>query len=90
MAERKARHTLAAPMSIYEMHLGSWRRVGEKATGSLSYREMAPHLAEYVRRMGFTHVEFLPLMDHPFFGSWGYQNYRLLRAVGRTTARRRT
>jgi 1,4-alpha-glucan branching enzyme len=73
MAQRTARHTLAAPMSIYEMHLGSWRRIGAEGNRSLSYREMAPLLAEYVRRMGFTHVEFLPLMDHPFFGSWGYQ-----------------
>ena len=73
MAQRKARQTLAAPMSIYEMHLGSWRRIGAEGNRSLSYREMAPVLAEYVRRMGFTHVEFLPLMDHPFFGSWGYQ-----------------
>ena len=73
MAERKARNALSAPMSIYEMHLGSWRRVAAEGNRSLSYREMAPLLAAYVRQLGFTHVEFLPLMDHPFFGSWGYQ-----------------
>jgi 1,4-alpha-glucan branching enzyme len=73
MAERRSRSSLSAPISIYEIHLGSWRRIGAEGHRSLSYREMAPLLADYVRRMGFTHVEFLPLMDHPFFGSWGYQ-----------------
>jgi 1,4-alpha-glucan branching enzyme len=73
LATRASCSSLAAPMSIYEMHVGSWRRVTAEGNRSLSYREMAPLLAEYVRRMGFTHVEFLPLMDHPFFGSWGYQ-----------------
>ncbi len=73
MKERKSRNTLDQPMSIYEVHLGSWRRVPEEGNRSLSYRELAPALSEYVREMGFTHVEFLPLMDHPFFGSWGYQ-----------------
>jgi 1,4-alpha-glucan branching enzyme len=57
----------------YEIHVGSWRRVPSEGNRSLSYREMAVPLAEYVKQMGFTHVEFLPLMDHPFFGSWGYQ-----------------
>ena len=73
MKERKSRNTLDKPMSLYEVHLGSWRRVPEEGNRSLSYRELAPALSEYVREMGFTHVEFLPLMDHPFFGSWGYQ-----------------
>ncbi|MGH7875468.1 MAG: 1,4-alpha-glucan branching protein GlgB [Candidatus Binatia bacterium] len=73
MAERNARNRLSAPISIYEMHLGSWRRVPDDGNRSLSYREMAPLLAAYLRETGFTHVEFLPLMDHPFFGSWGYQ-----------------
>jgi 1,4-alpha-glucan branching enzyme len=73
MAERRARNGLDKPMSIYEVHLGSWRRVPEEGNRSLSYRELAPLLAEYVQQIGFTHVEFLPLMDHPFFGSWGYQ-----------------
>ena len=70
MHSRGARNALTAPISIYEVHLGSWRR-GEY--GPLSYREIAQPLAEYVRRMNFTHVEFMPVMEHPFYGSWGYQ-----------------
>ena len=73
MAERARRHPLTAPMAIYEVHLGSWRRVSEDNNRFLSYRELAPRLAEYVQRLGFTHVEFLPVMEHPFYGSWGYQ-----------------
>lgn len=73
MATRRHRNALEAPMAIYEVHLGSWRRVPEEGNRSLSYRELAPQLAEYVRRMGFTHVEFLPIMEHPFYGSWGYE-----------------
>ncbi len=73
MAGRKRRNALDAPIAIYEVHVGSWRRVPEEGNRSLSYRELALRLAEYVKRMGFTHVEFLPVMDHPFFGSWGYQ-----------------
>ena len=73
MAERRSHQGLDKPMAIYEMHVGSWRRVIEENNRSLSYRELAPALAEYLRHMGFTHVEFLPVMDHPFFGSWGYQ-----------------
>ncbi|HEY7556347.1 MAG TPA: 1,4-alpha-glucan branching protein GlgB [Candidatus Binatia bacterium] len=73
MAERRHHQGLDKPMAIYEMHLGSWRRVVEENNRSLSYRELAPILADYLRHMGFTHVEFLPVMDHPFFGSWGYQ-----------------
>jgi 1,4-alpha-glucan branching enzyme len=61
------------PMSIYEVHLGSWMRVSEDGHRPLTYREMAPKLAGYVRDMGFTHVELLPIMEHPFYGSWGYQ-----------------
>ena len=73
LGERGRRISLAQPISIYEVHLGSWRRIPEEGNRSLSYRELAPLLADYVRETGFTHVEFLPLMDHPFFGSWGYQ-----------------
>jgi 1,4-alpha-glucan branching enzyme len=73
MAERAQRQTLTAPMAVYEVHLGSWQRVVEESNRWLSYRELAPKLAEYVRRLGFTHVEFLPVMEHPFYGSWGYQ-----------------
>jgi 1,4-alpha-glucan branching enzyme len=60
-------------MSIYEVHLGSWQRVPEEGNRNLTYRELAPRLANYVREMGFTHVEFMPVMEHPFYGSWGYQ-----------------
>lgn len=60
------------PYSIYEVHYGSWRRKGED-NRSLTYPEMALELVKYVKDMGFTHVEFLPLMEHPFYGSWGYQ-----------------
>jgi 1,4-alpha-glucan branching enzyme len=60
-------------MSIYEVHLGSWMRVPEEGNRPLTYRELAPKLSEYVRRLGFTHVEFMPVMEHPYYGSWGYQ-----------------
>jgi 1,4-alpha-glucan branching enzyme len=73
MQGRRQKNRLDKPMAIYEMHVGSWRRVVEEGNRSLSYRELATQLAEYLKRMGFTHVEFLPIMDHPFFGSWGYQ-----------------
>jgi len=71
--KRKARNSLSAPMSIYEVHLGSWMRVPEENNRSLTYRELAPRLADYVNRMNFTHVELLPVMEHPFYGSWGYE-----------------
>jgi 1,4-alpha-glucan branching enzyme len=64
---------LAAPVAIYEVHLGSWRRVLEEGNRRLTYRELAQQLTEYVKDMGFTHVELLPVMEHPFYGSWGYQ-----------------
>ena len=73
MRVRRERNALKAPIAIYEMHVGSWRRLAEEQNRSLSYRELAVPLAEYLRQMEFTHVEFLPLTDHPFFGSWGYQ-----------------
>jgi len=73
LKKRQQCNSLDAPISIYEVHLGSWRRVPEENCRPLTYRELAPLLAEYVRQMGFTHVEFLPVMEHPFYGSWGYQ-----------------
>ena len=73
MAQRGSRQRLDAPMSIYEVHLGSWRRVLGEGNRSLDYRELAIELSDHVKRLGFTHVEFLPVMEHPFFGSWGYQ-----------------
>ncbi len=73
MAERARRNALDAPLAIYEVHLGSWMRVPEEGHRFLTYRELAPRLSAYIKRMGFTHVEFLPVMEHPFSGSWGYQ-----------------
>jgi len=73
MEKRRAHNALDAPISVYEMHLGSWQRVLEEGNRYLSYRELAPRLTEYLKQLGFTHVEFLPIMEHPFYGSWGYQ-----------------
>ncbi|HBU70358.1 MAG TPA: 1,4-alpha-glucan branching enzyme, partial [Elusimicrobia bacterium] len=73
MGSRKDKNSHNAPISIYELHLGSWRRVPEDGNRFLSYREMAPLLADYCLEMGFTHVELLPVMEHPFYPSWGYQ-----------------
>ncbi len=73
MEQRKRRNSLHAPMAIYEVHLGSWMRVPEEHNRPLTYRELGPRLADYVQRMQYTHVEFLPVMEHPFYGSWGYQ-----------------
>ena len=73
MKERREQNALGAPIAIYEVHPGSWRRVPEEGNRYLTYRELAPVLADYVKQTGFTHVEFLPVMEHPFYGSWGYQ-----------------
>lgn len=73
MQTRQRHNTLQSPMSTYEMHLGSWRRVPEQGNRWLTYRELAQTLPDYLADMGYTHVEFLPVMEHPFYGSWGYQ-----------------
>jgi len=73
MAARGRNNALDSPISIYEVHLGSWRRVPEERNRWLTYRELAPLLADYVHDSGFTHVELLPVTEHPFDGSWGYQ-----------------
>src|SRR5262249_9736661 len=73
MARRGRAHSLGAPLSIYEVHLGSWRRVPEEGNRWLSYRELAHALADYAHEMGFTHVELLPVSEHPLDASWGYQ-----------------
>lgn len=73
MQSRTVTPDLGKPVSIYEVHLGSWRRNPEEGGRSLSYRELADELVDYVVDMGFTHVEFLPVTEHPFDGSWGYQ-----------------
>ena len=71
MRERATRNRHDAPMAIYELHIGSWAKKSE--TESYSYRELAPLLASYVTELGYTHVEFLPLTEHPYYPSWGYQ-----------------
>ena len=73
LENRKSKSGKPQPYSIYEVHLGSWKRKAEEGGRSLTYPEMAHDLVNYVRDLGFTHVEFLPIMEHPFFGSWGYQ-----------------
>ncbi len=73
LEKRKAQTGKPKPYSVYEVHFGSWRRKYDDGNRSLSYREMADELVAYVSDLGFTHVEFLPVMEHPFFGSWGYQ-----------------
>jgi 1,4-alpha-glucan branching enzyme len=73
MSSRAGANGRSAPWSVYEVHLGSWMRVPEEGNRWLTYRELAPRLADYAHRLGFTHVEFMPVMEHPFYGSWGYQ-----------------
>ncbi len=73
MAKRGSHNSSDAPISIYEVHLGSWMRVADQGNRWLTYRELAAKLAEYVQQMEYTHVQFLPVMEHPFYGSWGYQ-----------------
>ena len=70
---RSRNQAIDAPISVYEVHLGSWARVPEEGNRWLTYREMASKLADYVHHMGFTHVEFMPVTEHPFDASWGYQ-----------------
>ncbi|MGD8629920.1 MAG: alpha-amylase family glycosyl hydrolase, partial [Gammaproteobacteria bacterium] len=72
--QNRARHNgLDAPWSIYEFHPGSWRRVPGENNRHLTYRELGDQLSGYMHHMGFTHVECMPVMEHPFYGSWGYQ-----------------
>jgi 1,4-alpha-glucan branching enzyme len=73
MDARPSRDSSTLPMLIYELHLGSWARVPEYGNRALTYRELAPRLVEHCQRLGFTHVELMPVMEHPFTGSWGYQ-----------------
>lgn len=71
--ERRGTDWAKVPMSVYEVHLGSWMRMPEEGNRPLTYRELAPRLADHVEQLGFTHVELLPVAEHPFGGSWGYQ-----------------
>ena len=73
MGRRRHANALEAPISVYELHPGSWRRVPEEGDRFLTFRELAPQLADHVLEMGFTHVELTPITEHPFYGSWGYQ-----------------
>jgi 1,4-alpha-glucan branching enzyme len=73
MEERKTGDPLKKPVSIYEVHLGSWKRVVEEGNRWLTYRELGESLVPYVKDMGFTHIELMPIVEHPFDGSWGYQ-----------------
>lgn len=73
MEERRTRDNLTRPMSIYEVHLGSWMRIAGEGDRWATYREVAPILVEHVKEYGFTHVELMPIMEHPFDASWGYQ-----------------
>ena len=83
MAQRAARNSLSAPMSIYEVHLGSWRRPGNTPHRWLTYAEIERELVPYCQEMGFTHVEFLPPSEHPLSASWGYQTIGLFAATSR-------
>jgi len=73
MSDRQGKDPLHSPVSIYEVHLGSWRRSPEEGSRFLPYRELAHELVDYVKEMGFTHIELLPVAEHPFDASWGYQ-----------------
>jgi 1,4-alpha-glucan branching enzyme len=73
MQNRKVTNSLKAPISIYELHIGSWMRNEKDGNRPLTYRELAPILSEYIIKTGFTHIELMPVMEHPFTGSWGYQ-----------------
>jgi 1,4-alpha-glucan branching enzyme len=83
MARRADCNALTAPISIYELHPGSWRRVPEEDHRFLNYRELADQLGDYLHHMGYTHVECLPVMEHPFYGSWGYQSTGLFAPTAR-------
>ena len=83
MHHREKHNRSSAPIAIYEVHLGSWMRVPEEGNRWMTYRELAPKLAAYVQEMGFTHVELMPITEHPFYGSWGYQTTGYFAATSR-------
>ena len=83
MAQRTQRNWLQQPISVYEVHLGSWRRMPEEHNRWLSYLELADQLIPYVKDLGYTHIELMPVMEHPFDGSWGYQTLGYFAATSR-------
>ena len=83
MAQRKEINWLERPISVYEVHLGGWRRVPHESDRWLSYRELADQLVPYVKELGYSHIELLPIMEHPFDGSWGYQTIGYYAATSR-------
>lgn len=83
MHKRAAHNGLDKPWSIYELHAGSWRSAPEEHSRHLTYRELGDQLSDYVHHMGFTHVECMPVMEHPFYGSWGYQTTGLFAPTAR-------
>jgi 1,4-alpha-glucan branching enzyme len=83
LAARERNDWLNSPISVYEVHLGSWRRVPEDHERWLTYHELADQLIPYVKEMGYTHIELLPIMEHPFDGSWGYQTIGYFAATSR-------
>ena len=83
MKSRARKNGLRSPISIYEVHLGSWMRIPEEGDRWLTYRELAVRLVAYLKRTEFTHVEFMPVTEHPFYGSWGYQSTGFFAATSR-------
>ncbi len=83
MERRRSKDALHQPISIYEVHLGSWRRSGDRLHGWLNYRDLARQLVDYCQQMGYTHIELLPVSEHPFTGSWGYQTVGYFAATSR-------
>ncbi len=83
MAERAKCNAVDAPVSIFEVHLGSWKRKGRQHKGYLTYRELAEELIPYVKELGFTHLELMPVSEYPFDGSWGYQPIGLFAPTSR-------
>jgi 1,4-alpha-glucan branching enzyme len=81
--ERQERKWLESPITVYEVHLGSWRRIPEESNRWLTYHELAEQLIPYVKGLGYTHIELLPVMEHPFDGSWGYQTLGYFAATSR-------